>query len=235
MEFHKPKPIHNWCEFLKEYAIIVLGVATALAAEQAVESLHNRTRAAEARASVHAEIARNLGYMEEREKSEPCVRNRLEEVGKLIAAMGAGQKLPDTIWLGAPAGYLMEDGKYKSALAAGNASLFNEQEQAAYAGLYASFAIYWQTALDEKKTWASLRILEEHPTPSQALDLQLRNDLQQARFERYYVQLGRRVSLAEGAAIGLKPGRVLRFPPTACLPLNTMRTDVKTGRDLDPP
>jgi hypothetical protein len=40
MEFHKPKPIHNWREFLKEYAIIVLGVATALAAEQGVEWLH---------------------------------------------------------------------------------------------------------------------------------------------------------------------------------------------------
>jgi len=36
MEFHKPKPIHIWHEFLKEYAIIVIGVLTALAAEQAV-------------------------------------------------------------------------------------------------------------------------------------------------------------------------------------------------------
>ena len=32
VEFHKPKPFHNWREFLKEYVIIVLGVATALAA-----------------------------------------------------------------------------------------------------------------------------------------------------------------------------------------------------------
>jgi hypothetical protein len=30
MDIHKPKPIHNWREFLKEYAIIVLGVLTAL-------------------------------------------------------------------------------------------------------------------------------------------------------------------------------------------------------------
>jgi len=39
MEIHKPKPVHSWREFFKEYAIIVLGVLTALAAEQTVESL----------------------------------------------------------------------------------------------------------------------------------------------------------------------------------------------------
>ena len=37
MDVHKPKPIRNWREFLKEYAIIVIGVLTALAAEQAAE------------------------------------------------------------------------------------------------------------------------------------------------------------------------------------------------------
>ena len=35
MEIHKPHPVHSWRAFLKEYAIVVLGVATALAAEQA--------------------------------------------------------------------------------------------------------------------------------------------------------------------------------------------------------
>lgn len=38
-EIHKPKPVHSWREFFKEYAIIVLGVLTALAAGQTVESL----------------------------------------------------------------------------------------------------------------------------------------------------------------------------------------------------
>lgn len=40
MEIHKPKPWHTVREFLKEYAIIVLSVITALAAEQAVEWLN---------------------------------------------------------------------------------------------------------------------------------------------------------------------------------------------------
>ena len=42
MDIHKPKPWHGWREFLKEYAIIVVGVLTALAAEQVVDWLHWR-------------------------------------------------------------------------------------------------------------------------------------------------------------------------------------------------
>jgi hypothetical protein len=37
MDIHKPKPWHGLREFLKEYAIIVVGVLTALAGEQAVD------------------------------------------------------------------------------------------------------------------------------------------------------------------------------------------------------
>ena len=39
MDIHKPKPWHGVREFLKEYVIIVVGVLTALAAEQGVEWL----------------------------------------------------------------------------------------------------------------------------------------------------------------------------------------------------
>ena len=42
MDIHKPKPWHSFREFLKEYLIIVVGVLTALGAEQAVEWLHWR-------------------------------------------------------------------------------------------------------------------------------------------------------------------------------------------------
>jgi hypothetical protein len=227
MDIHKPKPVRSWREFLKEYAIIVIGVLTALAGEQAVEKLRERSRAVEARASVHAEISRNLGLMERREKSETCLKKRLDEIEGLVAASAAGQKLPDTIWLGTPSAFIMQDGKYKSALSSGSASLFNEQEQAAYADLYASFATYWQTAVEEQKTWASLRVLESHPAPSPALDWQLRNALQQARFARYFIELGRRVSLMDGRAIGVKPIETPNRRPTMCFPLNTARGEVQ--------
>ena len=60
MDIHKPKPWHGWREFLKEYAIIVVGVLTALGAEQTVEWLHHGAELKETRAAIRAEIVDNL-------------------------------------------------------------------------------------------------------------------------------------------------------------------------------
>ncbi len=57
MDLHKPKSWHGWREFLKEYAIIVVGVATALAAEQAVEWWHWKNQVTESRALIATEGA----------------------------------------------------------------------------------------------------------------------------------------------------------------------------------
>ncbi len=54
MDIHKPKPWHGLREFLKEYAIIVVGVLTALGAEQAVEVIHRHEAVAEARRALNA-------------------------------------------------------------------------------------------------------------------------------------------------------------------------------------
>jgi hypothetical protein len=48
MDIHKPKPWHDVREFLKECAIIIVGVLTALAAEQGVQALDWRRRAGDA-------------------------------------------------------------------------------------------------------------------------------------------------------------------------------------------
>jgi hypothetical protein len=39
VEIHKPKPVHNWREFLGEIAVVVVGVLIALSAEQVVEGI----------------------------------------------------------------------------------------------------------------------------------------------------------------------------------------------------
>ncbi len=61
MEIHKPKSIHNWREFLKEYAIIVIGVLTALAAEQTVEWLHWKGRVRDAAQAMQIELRNDDG------------------------------------------------------------------------------------------------------------------------------------------------------------------------------
>ena len=56
---HKPKPTHGWREFLGEYAIIVLGVLTALGLEQFVDSLHWRHKVEQAERNMRVEVERD--------------------------------------------------------------------------------------------------------------------------------------------------------------------------------
>ena len=79
MDIHKPKPVHGWREFLKEYGIIVLGVLTALASSNnccCCEMIHDHSRAEDTRRSVRAEIVANIGLLQRRESIEPCVTRR---------------------------------------------------------------------------------------------------------------------------------------------------------------
>ena len=59
MHVHKPKPWHGAKELLREYLIIVLGVLTALAAEQAVEALHHRAQVREMTEKMRVESEEN--------------------------------------------------------------------------------------------------------------------------------------------------------------------------------
>lgn len=56
MEVHKPKLVADWRELLKEWGIIVLGVLTALLAEQAVQSIEWRHKVDAAVADMNNEL-----------------------------------------------------------------------------------------------------------------------------------------------------------------------------------
>jgi hypothetical protein len=89
MDIHKPKPWHGVREFLKEYIIIVVGVLTALAAEQGVEWLHWRERAAEGRARLVAEIGHHYLVAEERLRVQSCLDRQLTKIEDRVLASGS--------------------------------------------------------------------------------------------------------------------------------------------------
>ncbi len=78
MDIHKPKPWHGWREFLKEYVIIVVGVLTALGAEQGVERLHVLGEVSEARAALHAEISRQMRSLTLEAQENACWPAKLD-------------------------------------------------------------------------------------------------------------------------------------------------------------
>jgi hypothetical protein len=95
MDIHKPKPWHGVREFLKEYAIIVVGVLTALGAEQAVEQIHWRHNVHEAEDAMDAELHENALGAYFRLSLHGCALSRLETLrAVLVASRDDGAPVP---------------------------------------------------------------------------------------------------------------------------------------------
>ncbi len=94
MDIHKPKPWHGLRDFLKEYAIIVVGVLTALAAESGVEWLHWRHEAHVAREAMTYDMRRTLGWSAATDAEAPCVLARLQALSDVLDEAARTRKLP---------------------------------------------------------------------------------------------------------------------------------------------
>lgn len=84
MEIHKPKPWHGVREFLKEYLIIVIGVLTALGAEQVVEWLHWRHQIEVAHEALAFDLKRVMGWGGLVDAQGPCIETRLSELEAVL-------------------------------------------------------------------------------------------------------------------------------------------------------
>jgi len=102
MEVHKPKLVENWRELFREWGIIVLGVLTALLAEQAVQSVEWHHKVNAALADMDNELSRGDGPQSyARLAMHDCIASRLNG---LRAAVERGdradsRKLIDAFWL----------------------------------------------------------------------------------------------------------------------------------------
>jgi len=127
MDIHKPKPWHGVREFLKEYLIIVVGVLTALGAEQVATGLHERKIADEARESVRAEVRENLWWLERRERREPCARQTLAEIADVLDSARHGRPYPVPRDIGQVYHAKLTSLRWEANAQAGRASLFTPQ------------------------------------------------------------------------------------------------------------
>jgi hypothetical protein len=102
MEVHKPKLFHNWRQFLKEYGIIVLGVLTALFAEQAAQSLDWRHKVEVAVAEMANELSAGDGPQAyTRVAIHDCAAARLAEIRSAVEAgdRARSRRVIDSFWL----------------------------------------------------------------------------------------------------------------------------------------
>ncbi|HZC38135.1 MAG TPA: hypothetical protein VE221_05605 [Sphingomicrobium sp.] len=85
MHFHLPKPLHGWREFVGEVGIIVIGVLIALAAQQIVETIHERTEVDQLRQSLRAELADSRARWENMRSADRCAVRRLDALDHWLA------------------------------------------------------------------------------------------------------------------------------------------------------
>lgn len=160
MHIHLPKVPHSWREFLKEYAIIVLGVLTALALEQAVEAVHDRRLASEAQEAVHQEIQADIARTAYRMSQQACIERRLDEIQALLAGWQGDDAFPAGLHVGFPGDVGLVYERWEANLASGR---FNEEtpdDQSEQAGLYSLIKIVDGLQLKEIDDWSQLRSLE---------------------------------------------------------------------------
>ena len=206
IEIHKPKAVHSWREFLKEYAIIVLGVATALAAEQAVEWWHWQGEVQAARGALRAEMSAITNYYGRRVAIASCVDHKLDTVAALLAHAAAGQQ-PDTgsinfTGLGAP----LYDSEWQSERASQALTHFPRQELAVMSAFYGQATDMHDWNLEEARAWTGLAVLQDAAQKLGPADLaQLRQSYHLARRFQNAIVLNAGRQIAVAAQLGLQP------------------------------
>jgi len=182
MDIHKPKPWHNIREFLKEYAIIVLGVATALAAEQTAEYFHWRDQVAQAREAIASETAQNVVGAIRRMRSVQCGEARLDSLARILDDAARAGKLPPVGYIGQPPRFMPRSGVWDSVVASQTMTHFSRQELSRLGSLYTFVNRLGTYTNFETEAWSNLYTMVG---PGRRLDpaseVELRKALSSAR------------------------------------------------------
>src|SRR5215469_7813006 len=135
MDIHKPKPWRTLREFLKEYLIIVVGVLTALGAEQAVEALHWRHQVAAGEEELKDPFGREVRNAAIRAAQGPCVTKALAELSATLRRAESNGALPPLPVLGHPASPPWTVQTWEPLLAAGTVAHMPQAQMLAYSAI----------------------------------------------------------------------------------------------------
>ncbi len=171
-----PKPARNWRGYFKEYAVIVIGVLTALAAEQAVTWANWRSEVGAARTALRAEMTdNNSNFFARRVAIAPCLDRQMAKVEAAIAILEAGGS-PAAVDIRPASNSLISDSEWQSHRASQVLTHFPRAELAAMGRYYASVSGVAPWLATESMAWQELSILQKVPrgiTPSDVIRLRV--------------------------------------------------------------
>ena len=202
----KLKPPHGWNAVAWELAIVTLGVVIALAAQQIVESLHDRSTAAQTREEVADELNSNLMSLALRQSAEPCINQRLGELRAIISQWEKTGSFKKPKWVSQTPVIEIELSRYDAAQSAGRLALLTGDDQyrmGVVAGRLRKFN-EWQMA--ERVPWGRLRALQFGADALSVEDrASIRSALQDASTFDYEAKLNVTQALPMARRFGFKP------------------------------
>ncbi|MCL6699625.1 hypothetical protein LZ496_12635 [Sphingomonas sp. NSE70-1] len=205
MKVDLPRPLHGWRKFAGEVGIIVLGVLLALGAEQLAQTVHIRSDTAEAFEAVKSELALSAGVYEERVAQQPCLDQRLKQLGLVVSAARQSHSLPDVGWIGGgPAIRPIQSVAWSSAMSGGLVERFPKLERDRMRLHYSQSENFHSDVDDERVMWATLRILQHQPGPIDgALLAEAASTLERLRYRSWLNGVNADQLMADMKSIGI--------------------------------
>ncbi len=185
MDIHKPRPFHNWREFFKEYVIIVLGVATALAGEQAVEHWREHRQYLESREAMRFELASNIAAWVYRPVVSACAAGRIAEISALLDKAEKREPFLAPSWVGEASTNRF---RFSAENEATRSGLFSPLEQRQFSTLYSFMHQIDQEMDRDRQAWGRLQALEGRNNLSPEMIAQMRLALAEARYQDRRIQ-----------------------------------------------
>jgi hypothetical protein len=230
----KVSPPHGWRAVWWELGIVTLGVLVALAAQQLVESLHQRRVADETRAAIRGEFNDNLTSLALRARAQPCVARRLGEVREIMIDWGKTGRFETPQWIAQAPQFDLSVPRYEAAASAGHLALLPSREQYRIGAVAKGFIEFARMQTQERAVWGQIRALQMGAdaltTNDRTLILQA---LQQAATLDYEARIFVRQLLPLAKDAGYEPdlsaffataNRVYaggRFTPSICTAIDT--------------
>lgn len=191
MHVHKPKPFHGWGEFLKEYGIIVLGVLTALALEQAVETLRHREIVSRGEDALRDNFARFVKFKAIADQEAPCMAARAAEIRAILDEAGRTRRLGRVGEIPQPTPLPWQIDTWEAMIASGAAPYLPHYRTVTYSRIAMSGVDLYNVATSEWEEWGALRSLSGPPRAfSEAEEAKDRETLaravEEARLVRFF-------------------------------------------------
>lgn len=230
------KPPHGWRAVVWELAIVTLGVLIALAAQQLVSTVNDRSIANETRRDVTDELNDGLASVALRDMAEPCIDRRLSELRQLFVTWATSGSFSTPQWVAQTPIVEITLPRYDAALSSGRITLLTGEEQYRIGAVVEGLRRFDQLQRDERLIWGRLRALQAGSEALSSGDkTMLIGALQDASAMNYETKIAARQVIPMASGFGYAAdfrrvramaGRVWtsgKYTPSICTPIDTPR------------